>query len=87
MKLTLFQTAESLDPADLADNPMQSLTAYVTEVSAEISRVYPEIEIEHVHMEGLHSWRLDSDLDDQSHDEYVIQGITEAVYAVGNFWA
>ena len=66
---------------------MQSLTAYVTEVSACIRQIYPGIEIEHVNSDSQHSWRLDSDLDDQSHEEATIQSITEAVYEVGNFWA
>jgi hypothetical protein len=87
MKITLFQTADGLDPAGLADNPMQSLMGYIKEVSAEILKVYPDIEIEHKNEDAIRSFRLYTDLDDQSEIEDTIQTIGEDVYATGNFWA
>jgi hypothetical protein len=87
MKITLFQTADSLDPAGLADNPEASLTAYIKEVSAEILKAYPGVEIEHSNQNNWHSFCLDTDLDDQSEIEDAIQTIGEDVYATGNFWA
>jgi hypothetical protein len=89
MKITLFQTAENLDPEDLADNPMQSLTAYIKEVSAEILKAYPDAKINHRNEDSQRSFSVDTYLDYPEHVEVsdTIQTITEDVYATGNFWA
>ena len=89
MKITLYETIDSLDPADLADNPMQSLTAYIKEVSAEILKAYPDAKIKHRNAEGNRSFSIDTYLDYPEHVEVsdTIQTIGEDVYANGNFWA
>ena len=89
MKITLFQTADSLDPAGLADNPMQSLTGYIKEVSAEILKAYPDAKIKHCNEDSQRSFSIDTYLDYPEHVEVsdTIQTIGEDVYATGNFWA
>ena len=89
MKITLHETIDSLDPAGLADNPMQSLTAYVKEVSAEILKVYPDAKIEHRNEDSHRPFSIDTYLDYPEHVEVsdAIQTIGEDVYATGNFWA
>lgn len=85
MKITINQTAESLDPNETTENPEQSLANYIAELTAAILRDYPEAQIEHNDTDHTYAIRVSDDPDGSIGDD--IQEISERVYETGNFWA
>ena len=88
MKVTLFQTLETLDPTDFTT--YASLERYIIEVSSELEKAFPQIEIDFQEVESSRSWELSDLTIDQEENrwelEQEIQDITETVFSVGNFW-
>ena len=87
MKITIYATADSLDPNDTATDAKASLKEYMREVEAEIKREWPDADV--VLFESLRaseSWTLKYDGDDREQVERRIQEIIETVYEVGMFW-
>lgn len=89
MKITLYQTAESLDPSAITENPSASLAGYVKEVTEALKQSF-DCEIDHVEQDNTHSWKLtDLTIEQEINRDEIereIQDITETVFQVGNFW-
>ena len=87
MKITIYATADSLDPNDTSTDPQASLKEYMREVESEIKREWPDADV--VLFESLRaseSWTLRYEGDDREQVERRIQEIIETVYEVGMFW-
>ena len=90
MKITLFQTAESLDPSAITENPEASLAGYINQATAALEKAFPGIDVDHQEIEGWKAWKLENLTDEQENNrgeiEREIQDITETVFQTGTFW-
>jgi type IV secretory pathway TrbF-like protein len=84
MKITINQTAAALDPHSTTTDPDQSLVNYILELTAAIRQKYPDAVIEHHDIDDTYAIRV---TDDPAGDIAAeLQGLSEQVYATGNFW-
>ena len=87
MTITLNQTTNTLDPNGTTADPDESLVGYITEVTAELQRAFPGVDVVHNNEDDTKAFTVAVAADEdyyETSDE--IQRITEDVYETGNFW-